>query len=111
MYRPIKIVSDDMILSSWDSHKTLGGVAHELGISCGRVAKALSSAGVIINDTHKKILELYAETKSVNEIAAFLKLNPQVIQTYLPRIRPAYGKPNRTTNALRIAKHRTRNKF
>ena len=111
MYRPIKIVSDDMILSSLDFHKTLGGVAHELGISCGRVAKALSSAGVIINDTHKKILELYAETKSVNEIAAFLKLNPQVIQTYLPRIRPAYGKPSRTTNALRIAKHRARNKF
>lgn len=83
MYRPIKIVSDDMILSSWDSHKTLGGVAHELGISCGRVAKALSSAGVIINDTHKKILELYAETKSVNEIAAFLKILKLYRHTYL----------------------------
>lgn len=93
MYRPIKIVSDDMILSSWDSHKTLGGVAHELGISCGRVAKALSSAGVIINDTHKKILELYAETKSVNEIAAFLKLNPQVIQTYLHHLRLCIDHP------------------
>lgn len=100
-----------MILSSWNSHKTLGGVAQELRISWGRVAKALSSAGVIINDTHAKILELYAEKKSVNEIAASLKLNPKVVQAYLPRIRPAYGKPNRTTNALRIAKHRARNKF
>ena len=51
----IKSITDQEILSYWDSIKSVRGVAIKLGISWQRVIKSLSSLGIIVNNTHAKI--------------------------------------------------------
>jgi len=47
----IKSITDQEILSYWDSIKSVRGVAIKLGISWQRVIKSLSSLGIIVNNT------------------------------------------------------------
>ena len=83
-------ITDQEILSYWDSIKSVRGVAIKLGISWQRVIKSLSSLGIITNNTHAKITQYYKEGKSANEIADIMNMNVNVVKAYLPCNRPQY---------------------
>ena len=89
--------------------KTIGGVSRRTGYSWNRIAKALSTHGIIINDTHKKILSLYNSGIGVNEIAKQMHLHTKSVQSYLPRMRPIYGQAL-SKNAQNIKKCRLKKK-
>lgn len=84
-------------------------ISKELNVYWGRVAKILSTNGIIINDTHRKILELRKSGMPVNKIADVLNISPKTVDRYLPAVRPIY-KVNRSDNAIRISLCRKRKK-
>lgn len=47
-------INDELITQTYQGIKSIRGTATKLGISWQRVTKAVSSQGIIINDTHKK---------------------------------------------------------
>lgn len=106
----IKSITDQEILSYWDSIKSVRGVAIKLGISWQRVIKSLSSLGIIVNNTHAKITQYHKEGKSANEIADLMNMNVNVVKAYLPRNRPQY-KVNQSKNALAVQRSKERHKI
>lgn len=94
-----------------DEYRRLGSVnavVAKTHHSWNRVVKSLSNCGVVINDTHRIILNLHKKGMSAREIAEKLGLNFKKVQSYLPRVRPVYGE-NRSENAERIKEWRERN--
>lgn len=94
-----------------DEYRRLGNVnavVAKTHHSWNRVVKSLSNCGVVINDTHRIILNLHKKGMSAREIAEKLGLNFKKVQSYLPRVRPVYGE-NRSANAERIKEWRERN--
>ena len=98
-------VTDKEILRTWNENKSIKAVSKSLNISYQKVLKSLSSNGIIINNTHQKIMDYYNQGKSIQEISEIMKMNIKVIQSYLPRVRPIYN-VNQSQNALRIKKFR-----
>ena len=98
-------VTDKEILRTWNENKSIKAVSKSLNISYQKVLKSLSSNGIIINNTHQKIMDYYNQGKSIQEISEIMKMNIKVIQSYLPRVRPIYN-VNQSQNALRIQKFR-----
>ena len=96
-----KTISDDDILAAWKRYGTVKSVSLNLGISYNKVLKALSTKGIIISPTHKKILDFYNQGKTTAEIADLLKMNEKVVKSYIPRTRPQYN-VNQSENALKI---------
>jgi predicted DNA-binding protein YlxM (UPF0122 family) len=93
------------ILEAWNLQGSIKGVSKLTGYSNDKIIKELSTLGIVINDTHKDIMELYNKDLSVIEIANRLKISPKVVRRYLPRVRPEYN-VNPSKNALAIKKYR-----
>ena len=92
---------DEIILESYKINRSVKATAKNTGCSWNRVVKSLSSCGVVINDTHRMILEAHESGMSINGIAKQLGVNAKTVQAYLPRVRPVYGEST-TVNAQRI---------
>lgn len=60
----------DEIISCYEQTLSIRETAKRVNCSWNRVVKILSSNGIIINDTHKMILDLYDKGKTLDEIAA-----------------------------------------
>ena len=101
----MKSESTEKILSIYDKTHSIKGVEKETHYSWNRIVKALSSEGIVINDTHALILPLHEKGKTIDEIAKYTCLSERTIQSYLPRIRPIYNE-NISDNAKRIKKSR-----
>lgn len=97
------------ILLSWNVHGTLKSVSKELGCSWMKIAKTLSSEGIIINETHERILDCHYDGMNAEQISERLKISIATVNAYLPRTRPVYNE-NLSANALRIKKCRERTK-
>lgn len=93
------------ILEAWNANGTIKSTAKETGGSWQRVVKELSTAGVIINQTHQDIIDLYNKQVSAEQIAKTLDMSVKTVKSYLPRVRPEYN-VNPSKNALAIKKHR-----
>ena len=93
----------DKVVSLFEQEHSLKLITKELGISMHRARKLLSAKGIIINETHQKIMELYEIGKSPEKIAEVLHLSTSVVNSYLPPKRPLY-KIDRSKNAVRIKK-------
>ena len=50
-------VTDKEILRTWNENKSIKAVSKSLNISYQKVLKSLSSNGIIINNTHQKIMD------------------------------------------------------
>ena len=98
------------ILEAWNTQGSIKGVVKLTGFSNDKVIKELSTMGIIINNTHREIIEHYNNGLSVEEIADRLKLSTKVIGRYLPRTRPLYN-VNPSENALRIKECRRRKEY
>lgn len=73
------------------------------------MVKSLSSCGLVINETHRLILEAHDLGLSVDDIAHRLGIHRKTVQAYFPRTRPVYNECL-TTNAKRIKKCREKKK-
>ena len=95
-----------------DAYLSLGSIkktAEHAGCSWNRVIKSLSSSGILINDTHEIILNLFDAGMTPEQIAKQVGISIKTVQAYLPRMRPAYGE-NRSKNAEKIKEWRDRKK-
>ena len=99
--------SDSIILKSYNKYKTVRGVAEETGYSWNKIVKSLSSNGIVINDTHRLILNMWISGKDVDDISNATRLSVKTIKSYLPRVRPVYGE-DLSKNAEKIKKFRER---
>lgn len=100
---------DEIIFESYKIKQSVKATAKDTGCSWNRVVKSLSSCGVVINDTHRMILDAYESGMSVSSIAKQLGISVKTVQAYLPRVRPVYGEST-TINAERIRECRKRKK-
>lgn len=95
-----------------ETYKKLGSVKAtkiECGVSEHRIRKVLTTKGIVINDTHALILDLYEKGDSPEQIANKVKLSISVVQSYLPPKRPLY-RIDQSPNAVRIANWRAKKK-
>lgn len=100
----------EQILLAWEETLSIKSVEAKTGISWNKIVKTLSSEGIIINDTHKKILEHYKDNKTPEQISNLMKISIKTVKSYLPRVRPIYNE-NLSVNALRIIKCRKQKKI
>ena len=95
------------ILAAYRETPTINAVRKITGYSWQKIVKTLSSGGVIINETHALILDLYEKGVSPEEISKTVGYTKKTIMAYLPRFRPVYNE-NQSKNALRIKKCRSK---
>ena len=100
---------DEKILKAFNKSGSVSGAAKEARCSWNRVIKSLSSSGVLINDTHKIILDLCDAGMTPEQIAKQVGISIKTVQAYLPRVRPVYGE-NRSKNAKKINEWRVKQK-
>ena len=100
---------DEKILNSFNKFGSVKGAAAETGCSWNRVVKSLCSSGVVINDTHRMILDMRDAGMSPQEISRQLGINIKTVKSYLPRVRPIYGE-DRSKNAKKIKEWRDKKK-
>lgn len=100
---------DEEILKVFNKSGSVKGTAEEIGCSWNRVIKSLSSSGIVINDTHEIVLDLYKSGMTPDQIAKQVGINIKTVQAYLPRTRPVYGE-GRSKNAEKIKKWRDKKK-
>ena len=100
---------DEKILNAFNKSGSVKETASETGCSWNRVVKSLSSNGVVINDTHRMILDMKEAGMTVQNISRQLGLNTKTVQSYLPRTRPMYGE-KRSKNAIKIKEWREKKK-
>lgn len=93
------------ILEACKESQTLNGIHKITGYSWQRIAKTLSTEGIIVNETQALIIDLYYRGKSAGEISAITGFTMSTVMAYFPRVRPAYME-NRSKNAMRIEKYR-----
>lgn len=97
----------ERILEACNESQTLRGIRMITGYSWQKIAKVLSTNGIIVNNTQSTILELHEKGKTADEISKITGFAYSTVMAYLPRSRPAYLE-NRSENALRIDKCRKR---
>lgn len=95
------------ILKAYEESQTLTGIHKLTGYNWQRIAKTLSTEGIIVNETQATIINLHYRGKNAGEISTITGFAMSTVMAYLPRIRPAYLE-NRSENALRIERCRKR---
>ncbi len=80
-------IADKKILESYNNGaRTIYAIRKVTGYSAIRIAKAVTSAGIIINDTQIKILDMYNNGMNVDEITKEIGLARSTVLSYLPRM-------------------------
>lgn len=97
----------DRIIETFEKTQSIKATAKQIGCSWNRVAKVLSTAGIIANENQAYILSLYEKGKTLEEIVKVTGLSRKTVQSYSPRKRPVYNE-NLSENALRIKKCRAK---
>ena len=103
----MNMTSTDTILNAYKETQTITGTKKKTGYSWQRIAKALSTEGIIANETQRLILDLYDKCTSVNVIAKTVGCSESTVNSYLPRRRPIYNE-NPSVNAVRIKRCRAK---
>jgi hypothetical protein len=85
------IVED--IMESYNRTKSVKAIAREHGCSWKKVAKILSSNGIIVNERQAMILDLHGKGHSVKEIAQRVGCSESTVRMYLPAVIPGYRLP------------------
>lgn len=101
----MNMTSTDTILNTYKETQTITGTKKRTGYSWQRVAKALSTEGIIANETQRIILDLYDKCTPIDVIAKTVGCSKSTVNSYLPRRRPIYNE-NPSVNAVRIKRCR-----
>ena len=84
-------LKDEKILSAFEEKQSITGVHKITGYNWQQIAKVLSTYGIVANDTHEIILNLYDRGKNAKEISEITGYAETTVHAYLPRVRPAYN--------------------
>lgn len=84
--KAIKQANKKILESYNNGARTIYAIRKATGYSAIRIAKAITSAGIIINDTQIKILDMYNNGMSVDEITKAIGLTRSTVFSYLPRM-------------------------
>lgn len=98
----------DALCEAYEAGSSLRAVAKSIGISAMKVRKILITGGAYTNDLVRQIGELRHEGKSVDEIAALLKMTRANANSYLPYEWVIYNMEERSVAADRQARYRKR---
>lgn len=99
--------SIETILNTYKEAQTITETQKKTGYSWQKIAKTLSTEGIIANETHRIILNLHDKGMSSEDIAKSTGYARSTVEAYLPRVRPVYGE-NQSKNARCIKKYRER---
>ena len=106
-WRIENMTSTEIILSAYEEIQTITGIKKKTGYSWQRIAKTLSTEGIVVNETQRIILKLYEKGLSADEIATATGYAKSTVDSYFPRCRPIYNE-NLSRNALRIKRCRSK---
>ena len=101
------MTSTEIILSAYEEIQTITGIKKKTGYGWQRIAKTLSTEGIVVNETQRIILKLYEKGLSADEIATATGYAKSTVDSYFPRCRPIYNE-NLSRNALRIKRCRSK---
>lgn len=93
-----------------DDLPSVRSVANEMGTTILRVRKLLISAGYYSTKINRKVLELFDQGLSMNEIMKETKLGQASVYSYLPYQGLAFNLDQTTVNADRLKMFRRRKK-
>lgn len=102
---PVKL-SD--VLQAYKEIKTVKGTAQEVGLSAYAVTKILVTQGIYPTSNAKKVARLRLMDMSDEEIMDFLHMSPKALFSYTPYSKGSYVIGEKSANALRIAKTRSK---
>lgn len=100
----------DQVISEYRKTGSVRRTARNVGTTLVRAQRILITEGLWSSETSRHVGKLYAEGKSVEQIAAELFVSPKTVQAYLPYTRnlQGYGGDDRSEDALRAEKYRRR---
>ncbi len=99
-----------MAVSEYNRSNNVREVAKIIGISPMKVRKLLITAGAYKTELSEEVAFLYAEGKSINDIAKLLNMSFASVSSYLPYNHAAYKLPDRSVTADSAARARSRKK-
>ena len=99
------------IRNTYRATGSIKATAKELEISEQTIRRVLLQCGDYTNDTAQRIHRLSEAGKTVDEIAADLRMTRNTVLAYLPYSRTPYISPEKTKNARRISAWRARKKM
>lgn len=99
--------TDKGIINLWKEYESVKGVERNCKYSRYKIIKCLTTHGYVLNETHQRILQLYEQGKTIEQISKSVGVGVRCVKTYLPRVRPEYGQ-HYSPNAKNI--HRWREK-
>lgn len=102
---PVKL-SD--VLQAYKETKSIDETAFKTGLSTYTVTKALITQGVYPTPNAKQVARLRLMDMSDEEIMDFLHMSPKALFKYTPYSKGSYAIGEKSANALRIAKTRSK---
>lgn len=102
---PVKL-SD--VLQAYKETKSIEETAVKTGLSTSTVKKALITQGVYPTPNAKQVARLRLMDMSDEEIMDFLHMSPKALFNYTPYSKGSYVIGEKSANALRIAKTRSK---
>ena len=105
---------DDLYNRIIREYKKCGSVkqtALNVGTSLVRAQRVLITEGLWSSDTSDAVYELYVQGKTVQEIADELNVSVKTVQAYLPYSKGFYSSSNKSTEAKRSDRYRSRKAF
>lgn len=97
----------ERILNAYETCQSVTGIHKITGYTWQKVAKILSTEGIIVNDNQAMFLNLYSKGMTAEEISKATGYAEKTVSAYLPRTRPVYNE-KLSANALRIKECRER---
>lgn len=100
----------DQVIAEYKRTGSVKRTAQNVGTTLVRAQRILITEGLWSSETSRNVGRLYAEGKSVEQIAAELYVSIKTVQAYLPytRTQQGYGGDDRSTDAVRAEKYRDR---
>ena len=98
------------VIRAYQEKQTITGIHRITGYNWQKIAKILSTEGIIVNEHQALILDLYEKGKTADEISKATGFAYSTVISYLPRRRPVYNE-NLSANAMRIKKCRENKKL
>lgn len=98
------------VIRAYQEKQTITGIHRITGYNWQKIAKILSTEGIIVNEHQALILDLSEKGKTADEISKVTGFAYSTVIAYLPRRRPVYNE-NLSANAMRIKKCRENKKL
>ena len=98
------------VVDHYQLHHSVNEASKEFGISAQTVRRILITNGIYLSERSREIARLRLMGMTVPQIAEYLKLDEKVVKGHLPYTKGSYATGEKSLNAERIAKSRTKKK-